>query len=860
MMNRILSVAVSLSTFTLFATGLPSWKGVELSRWMRGAHQIASVRQVGDCIEGVVSGGDPFLTVVVTPFSPTVTQEIVFRGKSPAGGIGEFYWSSVGSKGPTPKTCATFEWIGDGQWHEYRVRPHWQGAAPIRTLRIDFPPSSCGKGVALADIRVVDEWNVVRESVAGRSGVTFTCSSSERCGACFEWETDLTPGVVKTPFTVPGDGRSHRFYLPLSGDPAWKGSLVSKRIVRRRDGSELPVSDMRLCEEEPDMPADLVTIGVNCVTPVCRVGTEGRIEAVVRNLGVETAHQVALRAVTVPPGVSVRTEGPRNVVGRQDELLAMAFSSTSPLNGTVRVAVVEDGRVVSECDVAVKVGPSLGLPKADYVPEPRPPACDYEIGALYYPGWERAEAWKRVWRTCPERRPVLGWYDETRPEVVDWQIKWLSENGIRALYVDWYWHKGHRHHEHWIKAFQQARWRAYLKWAVMWANHTPEGAHSEADQREVTRYWIENYFNTPEYLTYDGKPVVWIWQAQNMNRDLGTGGARKLLDLSRQMAVEAGFKGIHFIVMKWPEDVCTPQLMNSYKAMGCDEVGIYHFMGHGGKAPSPRRYAYSLVADANADNWRRQHEVGILPFLPNLSTGWDDRPWNDRTEIYGKNAADFRRICREAKRFADETGQKRLCLAPVNEWGEGSYAEPNAELGFSFYEAVRETFCREPKEGWPQNMTPADIGLGPYDLPPPAQPKEVFAWDFTDGRPSKWQVFMGGAGVKRTADGLSFRTTTRDPALHVPTTPFDSRKIRTLTVRMRLTDARGSVSVFWARDLRGMREGARLSLPVRSDGQFHDYVFPVGSHPAWKGRIGGLRLDPCDNAGAQVTVATVHLD
>jgi len=54
-------------------------------------------------------------------------------------------------------------------------------------------------------------------------------------------------------------------------------------------------------------------------------------------------------------------------------------------------------------------------------------------------------------------------------------------------------------------------------------------------------------------------------------------------------------------------------------------------------------------------------------------------------------------------------------LAPVNEWGEGSYAEPCREFGFGMYEAVRDSLCEKPETGWPQNYGPKDVGLGPYE-------------------------------------------------------------------------------------------------------------------------------------------------
>ena len=67
--------------------------------------------------------------------------------------------------------------------------------------------------------------------------------------------------------------------------------------------------------------------------------------------------------------------------------------------------------------------------------------------------------------------------------------------------------------------------------------------------------------------------------------------------------------------------------------------------------------------------------------------------------------------------FAGQTGIKRFIFGPLNEWGEGSYIEPNLEYGFGMYEAIRETFREKPAEGWPMNFAPSDVGLGPYDLP-----------------------------------------------------------------------------------------------------------------------------------------------
>ncbi len=144
-------------------------------------------------------------------------------------------------------------------------------------------------------------------------------------------------------------------------------------------------------------------------------------------------------------------------------------------------------------------------------------------------------------------------------------------------------------------------------------------------------------------------------------------------------------------------------------------TSIYHFMDHGGRAPGQRKFNFDLVVNASRPYWTQRHATGILPFLPNLSSGWDDRPWNDHLEITDRTPAKFGEICRQFKQFSQESGVKRAVLAPVNEWGEGSYAEPCGEFGFGMYEVIRENLCEKPPSGWPLNFGPQDVGLGPYE-------------------------------------------------------------------------------------------------------------------------------------------------
>lgn len=459
--------------------------------------------------------------------------------------------------------------------------------------------------------------------------------------------------------------------------------------------------------------------------------------------------------VPLAPGEAVR-------VVATLEVDANIASKIQKYNRNLIVETGAENRVVAEIPVRFEIRPRLELSDAErtakYVPEPRPVESDYEIGAFYFPGWSRRAGWDKVATTAPIRKPLLGWYDESSPEVVDWQIKWAAENGIQFFFVDWYWRNGNISLDHWIKAFQAAKYKKYLKWAVMWANHTGPGTHSSADMRAVTKFWIEKYFNTPEYYKIDGKPVVVIWdrsvvefdmieEAKKEGVELKPGeGVAKALEISRQTAIEAGLPGIYFIAMKWPERATDAGVVQKLADETFDATTIYHFMDPGdaaAKAKAVREgagansktadnsdfnasryrdsklYPFDDVVAASKPHWEAREKTGILPFIPNLATGWDSRPWHGfrQTVVYGRSVDGFRKICADFKDFADKTGVKRAVLAPVNEWGEGSYIEPNVEFGFGMYEAIRETLCREPEGGFPTNYAPFEIGLGPYDLP-----------------------------------------------------------------------------------------------------------------------------------------------
>ncbi|NLS96821.1 MAG: hypothetical protein GXX96_32195 [Planctomycetaceae bacterium] len=518
-----------------------------------------------------------------------------------------------------------------------------------------------------------------------------------------------------------------------------------------------------------------------------------------------------------------------------------------------------------------------------YVPKPVPVQSDLEIAAFYYPGTDQMAEWDMVETTLPNIKPLLGWYDEGNPEVIDWQIKWAVEHGIGTFFVDWYWDRGARRLEHWVQGFYRAKYRSYLKWAVMWANHDAPGSHSADDIVSVTKFWIDHYFSTPEYYRIDDKPVVLIWESEKLDSDfileaaakgetLAKGeGAKRALSLSNQIARDAGFQGIYFIEMfKRPY---TKENLQASKDQGFRETTTYNYSHQAwwrckdkDAKGTRNRFSYQCVEETVAESWKEQADAGVLPFIPILPTGWNDQPrsFQKATVIYGRTPELFRSICEQARDFCRQHGIKRIVLAPINEWQEGSYIEPNEEYGFAMYDAVRDVFCKKPEQGWPANVTPKQLGLGPYDYPPMVHPART-EWNF-DASTEGWYRQPYGAGVLRVRDGCLHLDTTRDDRtkMRIKVAPFPASEYGSFVVRMRVrsADADGTetTKLYWGTDQNALvqnlvlQEDKTAALPVKADGAFHEYVFSLSDSATWKDRIVELWFDPISRKNAAVDI------
>jgi hypothetical protein len=508
------------------------------------------------------------------------------------------------------------------------------------------------------------------------------------------------------------------------------------------------------------------------------------------------------------------------------------------------------------CAVLVAMAGELGAAKMRYVPTPKPIRGGYEVGVYYFPGWQAAASWRPI-LGFPERKPLLGWYREGDPEVADWQIKWAVEHGITFFAYDWYWVKGatslmHALHDGYFKA----KYRRHLKFCLLWANHNPPGTSSEEDLLNVTKFWIENYFRLPEYLTIDGKPVVIIFAPGRFTEDMGADAVRAAFARMRELCAKSGLRGLCLIACATPDKGLLSQL--AYE--GYDAATGYNYPYAGMKGQ--QGYPYDEMVRGYADIWQDFLRAGKIPYMIPLAPGWDSRPWHGSKALVRTDPTPdkFKEMCERAKALLDSGAPglvpKTVIVEAWNEFGEGDYIEPSKQFGFGYLDALREVFVREDLENEHRHITPEGVGLGRYDvkgLLTRAKPD----WDF-DRDAEGWTAMMGLTDVAVKDGCLQAKSVGGDPAFRLPPVRIDASKLRHLVIKMR-ADKGGMAQLFWASKTSGDSEERSARWNLAEDGQFHEYRVDLTADCCWCGTIEGLRFDPTTMPDARIAIDYVRI-
>lgn len=386
-----------------------------------------------------------------------------------------------------------------------------------------------------------------------------------------------------------------------------------------------------------------------------------------------------------------------------------------------------------------------GVPgrKAVYVSDQRV-ASEIEVGAYYFPNWGPVahSEWRSIQAATPKfdghvqpKIPAWGYENENDPEVMARKIAVASGHGIDAFIFDWYFYDpepgravksphyssdGSRYlHKALENGYLHAPNNDRLKFAILWCNHDAwpdaKGVIKPETFERMTDYVIQNYLKHPSYWRIGGRPYFSIYQMNTFIESYGGDRARAVAALARfrSKARAAGFPELHLNAILY--NLGGKDSGATAKEMGLDSVTSYVWIHH---FPLPRFPStdYAVVAAgyfgalANGGQWNGL-ELPVsslgLPYHVNVSMGWDSSPrcppgidWMSRRDypfgaVIANNTPErFRDALLMAKRYTLQQPPKErvITLNSWNEWGEGSYLEPDTVHGTRYLEAVREVF------------------------------------------------------------------------------------------------------------------------------------------------------------------------
>ncbi len=311
------------------------------------------------------------------------------------------------------------------------------------------------------------------------------------------------------------------------------------------------------------------------------------------------------------------------------------------------------------------------------------------------------------------KQPLWGYEMDDDPVVVEKWIQTALKYGVNTFVYDWYWFMNYPYLEEALdNGFLKAPSCRKMNFYIMWANHDVAwnywNYHLHGDNTErlfnpdvdwdqfkvIVERIIRQYFSQPNYLKFDGRPVMSIFSINNFVR--GFGGyeeAGKAMAYFREETKKAGFPDLYLMETFGGGPRVTESFEKTQREkiekIGLDAISFYNM---GGFDCDYEKHCENSVAIR--EGW--DGTFGI-PVYPCVSIGWDDTPRfpakgeKDVTR-FNHSPAVFAKYLYKAKEYADAHPDqpKLITINAWNEWVEGSYLLPDKVTGFGYLEAVRD--------------------------------------------------------------------------------------------------------------------------------------------------------------------------
>ncbi|MCB2189425.1 MAG: glycoside hydrolase family 99-like domain-containing protein [Deltaproteobacteria bacterium] len=294
----------------------------------------------------------------------------------------------------------------------------------------------------------------------------------------------------------------------------------------------------------------------------------------------------------------------------------------------------------------------------------------------------------------PAQTPLLGQYDSRDPGVAEQHVAWASQYGLDFFMVD-YWPNRPEQNAALDQGLLQADNLSDIDWCIFYEtwnlgfdNQTQTTNFSAATGQRLVDDVLDladRYFDHPDYLRINGRPVVFFYLTRTLTGDYATA-----FQNLRQALLDRG-EDPYFIAdeVYWAAAdpagnyVAAPQTQRINLFDAITDYNMYHsqYTQHAGYGAQS---SYMSDVAAVYDSYRAAAGEAV-DFVPNILPGYNDRGTRPREDHYviprqwEEGAAEGSYLSESFSRLAQPYLDPDLNMFTVtswNEWNEDTSLEP----------------------------------------------------------------------------------------------------------------------------------------------------------------------------------------
>lgn len=306
----------------------------------------------------------------------------------------------------------------------------------------------------------------------------------------------------------------------------------------------------------------------------------------------------------------------------------------------------------------------------------------------------------------------LGYYNLLDPEIRNRQAALAREHGVTAFCYWHYWFgNGNMLLEKPFQLVLESKEPDY-PFCLGWANETWTGIwHGSPNKVLIEQAYpgkqdIINHFEyllpafqDDRYLKIDGKPFFLVY------RPLRHPDLKMFVDTFSELAVEAGFKGIHFVATNvresWDLDSAGfAAIAPSYQTgilWRKNKSLIDRFLKRFSSSDPMQIFTYEEASQYFLPGTVRRGKI-----YPVAVPNWDNSPRSGANGVIytGSSPQSYRKSFEQAVQYARTNGGDHpvMMIKSWNEWAEGNYLEPDKKWGRAYLEVTKEVLGNQKGE------------------------------------------------------------------------------------------------------------------------------------------------------------------